>query len=441
MYKICKTCKRSDFGVIRRKTEEKAARLINGEISEYFDGSYEVHEELLYNYCFTCSKEITEDDLEEINTCSICKKEVSDLNANSVCKECARKAEKLSNISKEDLILMLLKQSEEGLPKSVKLNQTVKSEKLNKIIKSDVIDELSELKEKTDICTISDKGNILKDKKDICVISDEVKKVNELKDKTYMPDTSAKTKEFNKDSNLASRSSTPKAHNIKKLEKSSKEKLKNNQKSDTIDSIKEAQMKTDLQKVEIDNEKKSKLKGSCRANNRSATNKRKKPEEESYKESKIKKGKEDNMVLQGSATDNHIKNSKDNTILKDVADNHIKNKKDNMILQDDTDNLINENKGNIIFQDTIDNAINDNKEKIKSIYKRKDLDFGNFEYVADEINDAIQDIKDASFNLNATEEDNLFTIEVRENNIVDDTLSEIEGIINNAFTIKYEDCN
>lgn len=390
MYKICKTCKRSDFGVIRRKTEEKAARLINGEISEYFDGSYEVHEELLYTYCFTCSKEITEDDLEEINTCSICGKEVSDLNANSVCEECARKAEKLSNISKEDLILMLLKQSEEGLPKSVKLNQTVKSEKLNKIIKSDVIDELNE---------------------------------------------------FNKDSNLDSRLSTPKAHNIKKLEKNSKEKLKNNQKSDTIDSIKEAQIKTDLQKVEIDNEKKSKLKGSSRANNRSATNKRKKPEEESYKESKIKKGKEDNIILQSSVAGNHIKNSKDNTILKDVADNHIKNKKDNMILQDDTDNLINENKGNIIFQDTIDNAINDNKEKIKSLYKRKDLDFGNFEYVADEINDAIQDIKDASFNLNATEEDNLFTIEVRENNIVDDTLSEIEGIINNAFTTKYEDCN
>lgn len=390
MYKICKTCKRSDFGVIRRKTEEKAARLINGEISEYFDGSYEVHEELLYTYCFTCSKEITEDDLEEINTCSICGKEVSDLNANSVCEECARKAEKLSNISKEDLILMLLKQSEEGLPKSVKLNQTVKSEKLNKIIKSDVIDELNE---------------------------------------------------FNKDSNLASRSSTSKAQNIKKIEKSSKEKLKNNQKSDTIDSIKEAQMKTDLQKVEIDNEKKSKLKGSCRANNRSATNKRKKPEEEFYKESKIKKGKEDNMILQSSVAGNNIKNSKDNTILKDVADNHIKNKKDNMILQDDTDNLINENKGNIIFQDTIDNAINDNKEKIKSLYKRKDLDFENFDYVADEINDAIRDIKDASFNLNATEEDNLFTIEVRENNIVDDTLSEIEGIINNAFTIKYEDCN
>ena len=95
----------------------------------------------------------------------------------------------------------------------------------------------------------------------------------------------------------------------------------------------------------------------------------------------------------------------------------------------------------IFFQDTIDNAINDNKEKIKSLYKRKDLDFENFDYVADEINDAIRDIKDASFNLNATEEDNLFTIEVRENNIVDDTLSEIEGIINNAFTIKYEDCN
>ena len=395
MYKICKTCKRSDFGVIRRKTEEKAARLINGEISEYFDGSYEVHEELLYNYCFTCSKEITEDDLEEINTCSICGKEVSDLNANSVCEECARKAEKLSNISKEDLILMLLKQSEEGLTKPVKLNQTV----------------------------------------------NEVEKVNESKDKTYMPDISAETKEFNKDSNLDSRLSTLKAQNIKKLEKNSKEKLKNNQKSDTIDSIKETQMKTDLHKVEIDNEKKSKLKGSCRANNRSVTNKRKKPEEESYKESKIKKGKEDNIILQSSVAGNHIKNSKDNTILKDVTDNHIKNKKDNMILQDDTDNLINENKGNIFFQDTIDNAINDNKEKIKSLYKRKDLDFENFDYVADEINDAIRDIKDASFNLNATEEDNLFTIEVRENNIVDDTLSEIEGIINNAFTIKYEDCN
>ena len=436
MCKICKTCKRSDFGVIRRKTEEKAARLINGEISEYFDGSYESHEELLYNYCFTCSKEITEDDLEEINKCSICKKEVSHINANGVCEECARKAEKLSNVRKEDLILMLLKQSEEVLSKSEKSSQS-QAAKLEKVNKGHTVN----LERSNQIQTVKSEKSKPKAKSAKVNEIATSDKLNKLEDKTGMLAISAEENKINESSSLVHRPPTSKAHNIKKLEKSSKEKLKNNKKSDTIDSIKEAQMKTDLQKVEIDNEKKSKLKGNCRANNRSATNKRKKPEEEFYKESKIKKGKEDNIILQSSVAGNHIKNSKDNTILKDVADNHIKNKKDNMIFQDDTDNLINENKGNIIFQDTIDNAINDNKEKIKSIYKRKDLDFENFEYVADEINDAIQDIKDASFNLNATEEDNLFSIEVRENNIVDDTLSEIEGIINNAFTIKYEDCN
>lgn len=398
MCKICKTCKKSDFGVIRRKTEEKAARLINGEISEYFDGSYEVHEELLYNYCFTCSKEITEDDLEEVNKCRICKKEVSHINANGVCEECARKAEKLSNVSKEDLILMLLKQSEEGLSKLEKSSQS-QAAKLEKVNKSYTVNsEKAKPKPKGK----SAKVDKLKEQTDMLATSAEE---NKLKKET---DISGEENKINESSSLAHRSPTSKAQNIKKVEKNSKEKLKNNKKSDTINSIKERQIITKQHKVEIDNEKKSNSKrnGKSRAQNKS----------EIDCKSKIY-DKPENSTNQSEKE--YCKQS------------NIKEE-------------------NLISQDTIDNAISDNKGKVKDIPKRKDYDIENSEHVTDEISNVIQDIEDISLNfndiecipvnLNDIEDSSLFTIEVKDSNLVNDTLLEIEDIINNinTYSIKYE---
>ncbi|MDF2884575.1 MAG: hypothetical protein K0R54_5142, partial [Clostridiaceae bacterium] len=111
MCKICKACGKSNFGVIVKKIEKRAAKIVNGKITEYFKGYAEVEEIREINYCFTCRKNVTEEDLREVHICKVCKREALEVNENGICLECSKEAEKLIDISKEELILMILKQN------------------------------------------------------------------------------------------------------------------------------------------------------------------------------------------------------------------------------------------------------------------------------------------------------------------------------------------
>lgn len=111
MCKICKACGKSNFGVTLKRAEERAARMVNGEIKEYFEGSEEIKEEISINYCFTCGSEIIEADLIETYICKVCKSSVKQVNENGVCSKCAEEVDSLSKVSREDLILMILKQN------------------------------------------------------------------------------------------------------------------------------------------------------------------------------------------------------------------------------------------------------------------------------------------------------------------------------------------
>ncbi|AGF59648.1 ribosomal protein L37AE/L43A [Clostridium saccharoperbutylacetonicum] len=111
MCKICKACGQSNFGVIVKKIEKRAAKIVNGKITEYFKGYAEVEEIREINYCFTCRKNVTEEDLSEVHICKVCKREALEVNKNGICLECSKEAEKLIDISKEELILMILKQN------------------------------------------------------------------------------------------------------------------------------------------------------------------------------------------------------------------------------------------------------------------------------------------------------------------------------------------
>lgn len=134
MCKICKTCNQSNFGVIVKKTEERAGRMLNGEITEYFEGSEETQEKILINYCFTCGREITENELSQIYVCKACKSEVEQINENGVCRDCAKEADKLSEASREELILMILKQNKkitDKLPILPELHKSFQSAEVN----------------------------------------------------------------------------------------------------------------------------------------------------------------------------------------------------------------------------------------------------------------------------------------------------------------------
>lgn len=163
MCKICKTCSQSNFGVTLKKTEERAARMVNGKITEYFEGSEEIQEEILINYCFTCSKEITKDDLIEMHICKICKSKVEQVNKNGVCTKCAEEVDKLSEASREDLILMLLKQNKKISSKSSKPSKLFEPAEENKIANENKIsNENKEEKNKEKLVKSGKKSDTIK---------------------------------------------------------------------------------------------------------------------------------------------------------------------------------------------------------------------------------------------------------------------------------------
>lgn len=162
MCKICKVCGQSNFGVIVKKIEKRAAKIVNGKITEYFKGYEEVEEIREINYCFTCRRNVTEEDLSEVHICNVCKRETLEVNENGICLECSKEAEKLIDISKEELILMILKQNKkvetelsdiDNFNKSLELSEEKKlidskgsstSQELCESVEHDEVDKVTE---------------------------------------------------------------------------------------------------------------------------------------------------------------------------------------------------------------------------------------------------------------------------------------------------------
>lgn len=117
MCKRCKHCGESNLGVLITQISTIAARKLNGEIVEFFKESEENTQTETVNYCFTCNKPITEDDLIETVKCTSCGKEVNHVNDEGLCDECAKvkteaeaEAKKLASMTQEELIAMIMAQ-------------------------------------------------------------------------------------------------------------------------------------------------------------------------------------------------------------------------------------------------------------------------------------------------------------------------------------------
>lgn len=104
----CKCCGKSDFGVTLKEIKVTPVKMVNGEAVAILSEP-ETSQDYEVNFCFTCNKPITQDDLYENETCPVCGKEVPEL-VNGVCPHCNEEKNKLMNMSQEELILMLLKQ-------------------------------------------------------------------------------------------------------------------------------------------------------------------------------------------------------------------------------------------------------------------------------------------------------------------------------------------
>ncbi|WP_238918175.1 hypothetical protein [Clostridium sp. YIM B02555] len=229
MCKICKACGQSNFGVIVKKIEKRAAKIVNGKITEYFKGYEEVEEIREINYCFTCRRNVTEEDLSEVHICKVCKREALEVNENGICLECSKEAEKLIDISKEELILMILKQ-----------NKKVETE-LSDIDNFNEPLEISEEKKLIDSKESSTSRELCKSG-----VHDEVDKVTESHE--IVEENQKRTQS--------------------KKRKSEEKLVKNNRKSVTIEKEKKIAELNDEQKVEIDVEKNM----SSRKKNRIKTN-------------------------------------------------------------------------------------------------------------------------------------------------------------------------
>ena len=116
MCKKCKGCGKSNLGAIVTHVEKIAVRILDGEVVEQFQDSYQEEQTTEINYCFECGKPITEEDLFDEVQCPICGKMVGGLTESGACQECTDEANKLASMSKEQLILMLMKQAHSGAP-------------------------------------------------------------------------------------------------------------------------------------------------------------------------------------------------------------------------------------------------------------------------------------------------------------------------------------
>jgi len=223
MCKICKTCGQSNFGVTLKKTEERAVRMINGKITEYFEGSEEIQEAISINYCFTCGSKITEEDLIEMHICKVCKTKVEQANENGVCTQCAEEVDKLSEASREDLILMILKQNKKIVSKSCERAEENKIANQNKEEKNK--EKLVKNNKKSD--TIKRVYKTAKNSDSLKVETDKGKKVSsKRKIESKVNNKINTTKKENKEATLISQENMDKAINDNKEKIKSAPKIK-----------------------------------------------------------------------------------------------------------------------------------------------------------------------------------------------------------------------
>lgn len=106
--KKCKHCKGTDFGVLVKEIQKAPFRMTNGKPVGGPLAEPEKTTEVEVNYCFGCNKPITEDDLIENETCTVCGKEVEET-INGRCAECDAQVKAYARMTKEELIMMMMK--------------------------------------------------------------------------------------------------------------------------------------------------------------------------------------------------------------------------------------------------------------------------------------------------------------------------------------------
>lgn len=104
----CKCCNQSDFGVNMIQTIKEPVRILNGKLDKVL-GESETTKEIEYCFCNICKKVITNNDLYEHIECPICLRKVDKI-VNGKCHQCEEVSKSMETISKEDLILMLMRQ-------------------------------------------------------------------------------------------------------------------------------------------------------------------------------------------------------------------------------------------------------------------------------------------------------------------------------------------
>ena len=162
----CKCCKKSNFGAILTETKVTPIMMSNGEPTKVLTDQEETTTNIAITYCMTCKKEINpETDLYELETCPVCGKEVEEL-VDGLCHECAEQKKSLESMSKDDLLLMILKQQmasgKVSVGKKSKNNndnaqEGAKKQKENKNVKEEVANDVAATTdEEVDINSIND---------------------------------------------------------------------------------------------------------------------------------------------------------------------------------------------------------------------------------------------------------------------------------------------
>ena len=162
----CKCCKKSNFGAILTETKATPIMMSNGEPTKVLTDQEETTTNIAITYCMTCKKEINpETDLYELETCPVCGKEVEEL-VDGLCHECAEQKKSLESMSKDDLLLMILKQQmasgKVSVGKKSKNNndnaqEGANKQKENKNVKEEVANDVAATTdEEVDINSIND---------------------------------------------------------------------------------------------------------------------------------------------------------------------------------------------------------------------------------------------------------------------------------------------
>lgn len=190
MCKKCKTCGESNLGVKIIETKAVAARTLNGEVVETYEESYEVSQVTEVTYCFTCKKDITENDLYETVKCASCGNEVESVTEEGLCPACAetkRKAEeeanRIASLSHEELVALIMSGKLNPVSAAQPAQEEVQTSPAVETVKEEPTAVKEEVKEETN------NGEALS------VLSDEAKELADAEKELNNFDTTLETKE------------------------------------------------------------------------------------------------------------------------------------------------------------------------------------------------------------------------------------------------------